>query len=117
MSWDLISDIITSVLLLAGGLLTLSAGVGLLRFGDLLSRMHSTTKPHILGLVMILVGAAFQLGAVGAVAGLLLVASFQLITAPVTAHIVGRAAYHDMPETHEPLVIDELAHVKDLEDD
>lgn len=114
MSWTLVADIGTSLLLLAGGLLTLSAGVGILRFGDLLSRMHATTKPHILGLVLILAGAALQLGAVGAVAGLALVAIFQLVTAPVTAHIVGRAAYHDMPDTRGPLDVDELAEAHDL---
>lgn len=117
MRWDLVADVVTSVFLLAGGVLALSAGVGLARFPDLLSRMHAVTKPQILGLVLILLAGALQLGAVGAIAGLLLVASFQLVTAPVTAHIVGRAGYHDMPETHDGLLIDDLASVDDLDEE
>lgn len=109
MSWNLIADVLSSVLLLAGALLTLSAGVGVLRFGDLLTRMHAVTKPQVLGLLLILLAACPQLGNPGAWAGLLLVGAFQLVTAPVTAHIVGRAAYHDQPDTREHLLRDDLA--------
>ena len=105
---QLVFDVISSVLLLTGAGLTLSAGVAMLRFPDLLSRMHASTKPQILGLLMILLAAALQLDSPGRIWGLALVAVFQLLTAPVTAHIIGRAAYHDVPATRDDLVKDEL---------
>lgn len=107
--WNLVLDIVSSVLLLAGGWLTLSAGLALLRFPDLLSRMHAATKPQVLGLLMILFAACLQMNALTGISGLLLVAAFQLLTAPVTAHIVGRAAYHDVPASRDDLISDDLS--------
>lgn len=106
--WGLVFDVVSSGLLLTGGWLTMSAGMALLRFPDLLSRMHAATKPQALGLLMILTGAALQLDTPAHISGLLLVMAFQLLTAPVTAHIVGRAAYHDVPASRDELVKDEL---------
>lgn len=105
----MILDVISSVLLVIGGLLTLSAGVALLRFPDLLSRMHAATKPQVLGLSLILIAACLQMTGIAQITGLILVGIFQLVTAPVTAHIVGRAAYNDVPATREDLLADELA--------
>lgn len=106
---EVVADVVTGVLLLGGAVLTLSAGVALVRFPDLLSRMHAATKPQILGLLMIILGAALQMDSSHEVTGLLLVAAFQLITAPVTAHMVGRSAYRGRSAGRERLLVDELA--------
>src|SRR3712207_7091206 len=45
-----VADVLASVCLLGGAFLAFAAGVGVLRFPDLLSRMHAGTKPQTLGL-------------------------------------------------------------------
>lgn len=86
-------DLIAAVLMILGSFLALIAAIGLQRFDDLFARMHSATKPATLGLILILTGAALTLPLPGAVAKLVLVILLQFITAPVGAHLVGRAAF------------------------
>ena len=86
-----IVEVVSSVLLVAGAALAAVAGLGLLRFPDVLSRMHAATKPATLGLVLVAAGTGLRLTAVGDVATLVLIVVLQLLTAPVGAHLVGRA--------------------------
>ena len=97
------------VCLVIGALLSLSAGVALMRFPDLLSRMHAATKPQVLGLLLVLLGCALRLRDVVDVTTLLLVAIFQMATAPVAAHMIGRAAYRAGQARSDLLVVDDLA--------
>ena len=107
----LLVDVVSSVLLLLGVALSLVAGLGLLRFPDLYSRMHAATKPSTLGLLLVLAGASLQMADPGNAVELALVAAFQLVTAPVAAHMVGRASYRaDVPGTRGA-TRDELAEV------
>ena len=119
MSLDGILDVVTAVCLIAGALLSLAAGVALVRFPDLLSRMHAATKPQVLGLLLVLLGCGLQLRNTVDVTTLLLVAVFQLGTAPVAAHMIGRAGYRAGLAHHDVLLIDDLAdraeHVGDPE--
>lgn len=102
-------DAIAAVLILVGVALALTAGLGLQRFPDVFARMHAATKPATLGLVLVLVGAALRVEDRGDVAKLLLVLVLQFITAPVGAHMVGRAAYRAGTELSPTTSIDELA--------
>lgn len=106
--WTLVADIASAICLLGGSFLVLAAGVGVLRFPDLLSRLHAGTKPQVLGLVLFLVGLALRLRSGGAVWALVLVALFQMLTAPVAAHMVGRAGYRTGKVRRDLLVVDEL---------
>ena len=101
-------DAVGGVLMLLGVLLTVVAGVGLVRFPDVFSRMHAATKPATLGLLLVCVGAALVLDDGADRAKLLLVAAFQFVTAPVAAHMVGRAAYGAGVGAQDELVVDEL---------
>ena len=109
MSWDTVADVASAICLLGGAFLAFAAGVGVLRFPDLLSRMHAGTKPQVLGLVLVLIGLALRLRSGGAVWALVLVAIFQMLTAPVAAHMVGRAGYRTGKVRNDLLVVDELA--------
>lgn len=102
-------DAIAAVCMIAGAALSLSAGVALLRFPDLHSRMHAATKPQVLGLLLMLTGCAIRIGTMVDITTMLLIAVFQLATAPVAAHMVGRAAYRDGHIRTETLLTDELA--------
>ena len=101
-------DVLAAACLLSGAMLSLAAGLGLLRFPDLLSRMHAAPKPQVLGLLLILIGTALRLGTVVDITTLVLVGAFQLATAPVAAHMVGRAAYRTEQFRPDLLVVDEL---------
>jgi multicomponent Na+:H+ antiporter subunit G len=102
-------DAVAAACILAGVALGLLAAVGLHRFGDVFARMHAATKPATLGLVLVLAGAALRMDDPDAVAKLLLVAALQFLTAPVGAHMVGRAAYRSGVELAPETVVDELA--------
>lgn len=108
MDWRSVADVISVVALLLGALLALVAAIGVLRFPDLLSRMHAATKPQVLGLLLIIVGVGFRLRSPADVGMLALIAIFQLATAPVSAHMLGRTAFRKMPVRRDLLIVDEL---------
>lgn len=105
---EIVSDVLSAALLLAGAAQCLLGALGLVRLPSVLSRLQSATKPQTLGLFLILAGAALRVPLDSAVT-LLLVAVFQLITAPVIAQLVGRSAYRSGSVQPRILVVDELA--------
>lgn len=102
-------DLLSAVLLLSGVVLMLLAGIGLQRFPDVFARMHAATKAATLGLLLVLAGVALQLDSPGDVAKLVLVAILMFVTAPVGAHMIGRAAYRAGNELSPETSVDELA--------
>jgi multicomponent Na+:H+ antiporter subunit G len=105
---DTVRDVVAVVLLLAGAFLCLTAGLGLVRFPDVLTRMHAGTKPQVLGILLIMVGGAIRLQGWSATWMLLLVAAFQLLTAPVSAHMISRVAYRRRHVRRDLLLVDEI---------
>ncbi len=101
-------DIVASVLILSGSTLALTAAIGVLRFPDTLSRMHAATKPQVLGLLLVLAGAAVRLRGYSDVGMLILTGMFTLITAPVIANRVGQLAYREHNGRDDVLTIDEI---------
>ena len=103
-----VADVVALGCLLAGAFLCLTAGVGLVRFPDVLSRMHAGTKPQVLGTLLVMVGGAIRLHGLAAAWMLLLVAAFQLLTAPISAHLVSRIAYRRRHVRRDRMLVDEL---------
>ncbi|SCE74767.1 multisubunit sodium/proton antiporter, MrpG subunit [Micromonospora coriariae] len=104
-----IADWLGAGCLVAGALLGLAAGIGVLRFPDALSRMHAATKPQVLGVLLLLLGIMLRLRSRTDFGMILLVAVFQLATAPVAAQMIGRAAYRAGRFDRDLLDADELA--------
>lgn len=102
-------DVIGAVFLLLGAMLSFAASVGLVRFPDVLTRMHAATKPQTLGLLLIVVGVGLSLQSWRVLGMLVLVAVLQLLTAPVAAHMVGRTAYRTGQVRSDLLTQDDLA--------
>lgn len=117
MTWDLVLDLVAGACLLVGASLALVAAIGILRFPDALSRMHSGTKPQVIGLMFLLVGLAAQLRDLASAALLLLVVVFQMFTSPIASHLLARAAYRSGQIRRELLVTDELAPVPHRDDE
>ncbi|TQF69368.1 monovalent cation/H(+) antiporter subunit G [Rhodococcus spelaei] len=88
-------DVVAAVAILLGALLAMTAAIGIVRFPDTLSRMHAATKPQVIGLVLVLIGAVIRLRGNVDIWMLILVGLFTLLTAPVIAHTVGRVAYRE----------------------
>lgn len=109
MTEDQLYDTAAAICLIIGALLSLAAGIGLLRFPDTLSRMHAATKPQITGLVFILLAIGLDAHNWATITTLVLILVFQMLTAPVSAHMVGRAAYRTRHVRHDILITDELA--------
>lgn len=86
-------DVLSGILLLAGTALTVTTVIGLYRLPDIYARMHAATKSVTLGIALCLIGAALRVDDVAVVTKLLLAAVFQLATAPVSGHLLGRAAH------------------------
>lgn len=107
--WGGLADLAAGVLFLLGALLSLVAAIGLLRFPDVLTRMHSAAKPQVLGLILITVGVGLRLRDASTVALLALVVLFQLLTAPVASHMIGRAAVRGGRVRTDLLEVDELS--------
>ncbi|MFG2055015.1 monovalent cation/H(+) antiporter subunit G [Micromonospora sp. NPDC048930] len=104
-----VADWLGAACLLAGALLSLAAGIGVLRFPDVLDRMHAATKPQVLGVLLLLLGLALRLRTPSDLGMIALVAVFQLATAPVAAQMIGRAAYRSGRVDRDLLDADELA--------
>ncbi|MCY7287065.1 MAG: monovalent cation/H(+) antiporter subunit G [Cryobacterium sp.] len=101
-------DVISAVLVLSGAVMCLAAGVGIIRFPDVLSRLHAATKPQIFGLMAITADVALNNPTIGTITLVLAIVVFQALTAPVVAHLVARAAYDSHHIRVDVLIIDEL---------
>lgn len=106
---DEILEGVAAVLLIVAALLTLAAAVGLLRFPDPLSRLHAATKPQVLGLILVVLALALSARSGVVLLMLVPVVVLQLLTAPISAHMVGRAGYRNGDVDVDNLVVDELA--------
>lgn len=110
-------DVVTSVALVVSVSFVLLAAVGLHRFDDVFSRVHAATKAVTLGVVLAAGGAALQMNRASDMVKLLLVVVLQLISAPVSAHMLGRATYWNSDELSPETLVDELAESKVRLDD
>ncbi len=110
--WSQSLDVLAAVCMISGAALAFAAAVGMLRFPNVLMRMHAATKPQVLGLLLLLAGAGIRLRSSVDVWMLVLAGAFQLLTAPVAAHLVGRLAYRNRAAEHEDLLVDEYAELE-----
>lgn len=101
------NDIATSAFLVGGALFAFLAALGLLRMPDVFIRMHSATKAGTLGVGLIMVAVAIHFGDLGVVVRALAGFAFLIITAPVAAHLIGRAAYREDVAMWTGTVVDE----------
>ncbi len=107
-------EVISGVLVLIGAAFMLLAGVGILRMPDLYTRMSATTKVATLGIGSTLLAVAVYFGELGIVTRALAAVAFVLLTAPVAAHMIGRASYFIGVPLCRETAIDELRGHYDL---
>lgn len=105
-----LTEVVISVLLLMGTFFVFSSSLGILRFPDVYSRLHAATKSATLGVSGVMLAAfLFFLFEGNMVSGkLILGILFVLLTAPVSGHMISRAAYRTGVPLSERTIKDEL---------
>jgi len=88
-------DIIISIFLILGAGFALIGSIGLARLPDFYTRLHGPTKATTLGLGALLIASMIYFSSRGEVSlHELLVTLFLFMTAPVSAHLLAKAALH-----------------------
>ena len=92
-----------------GAFLTLVTAIGMHRLHSLFARMHASTKPQVLGLVLMCAGLACVMQSTHVAATLVLVVMMQFVVAPISAHMLGRTVYRLGQIDRRVIVLDEYA--------
>lgn len=89
-------EVVLSLLIIVGAAFTFIGSLGLARLGDFYTRLHGPTKATTLGVGSLLVASVlfFSTRGEGLSMHELLVTLFLFITAPVSAHLLSKAALH-----------------------
>jgi multicomponent K+:H+ antiporter subunit G len=89
-------DFLVSLFLLVGAFFALVGSIGLVRLDDFYCRLHGPTKATTLGVGGMLIASSLYFSSRGTGLSVheLLVAAFLFLTAPVSAHLMARAALH-----------------------
>ena len=89
-------DSILAILIILGGFFTLVGSIGLFKLPDFYMRLHGPTKASTLGVGAILIASAIYFTSQSGHISLheVLVTLFLFITAPVSAHLIAKAAIH-----------------------
>ena len=87
------SDILAAAAVVVGTLLGLLSAVGIVRMPDVYVRLQVASKTSSLGIALLMLGVAAHFDEVAVTIRALLVVAFLFLTAPVAAHVIGRAAY------------------------
>jgi multicomponent Na+:H+ antiporter subunit G len=109
-------DVLTVSLIVVGATLTLLAAVGMVRMPDLYSRMQSATKASTLGVGCTMLAVAVDFADLAITTRVVLIVAFILLTAPISAHMIGRAAYYVGVPLWEGTTVDELRGHNDRRD-
>ncbi|MEB2778429.1 monovalent cation/H(+) antiporter subunit G [Algoriphagus sp. D3-2-R+10] len=102
------TEIIVVILSSLGTLFILLAAVGIVKMPDLYLRISVTTKAATLGIGLILLAAGIFFSDIAIIARVVAIIVFMLLTAPVGAHMIGRASYFTGVKMWHKSTLDEL---------
>lgn len=102
------NDALSNALVLVGAAFLLLAALGVLRMPDLFTRMQAASKASTLGVACVLLAVAFHFPGISVNIRVVGAIAFFFLTAPITAHLVGRASYFVGVPVWRGTVIDEL---------
>ena len=87
------SDILATAAVVLGTAFGVLSAVGILRMPDVYIRLQVASKASSLGIALLMLGVAAHFDDLSVTVRALLVVVFLFLTAPVAAHVIGRAAY------------------------
>ncbi|PKD21868.1 sodium:proton antiporter [Salegentibacter salinarum] len=102
------SSVIIVILVTLGTLFVLLSAIGLVRMPDTYMRISVNTKAATLGVGLILVGTAVFFNDLSTTSRALVIILFVFLTAPVSAHLIGRASYFMGVKLWKGSVMDDL---------
>ena len=102
-------DIIIAILSTIGALAIFFASLGILRMPDFYLRLSVTVKAATLGVGLLLLCAAILFPDISVTTKAIAITFFLIITSPIAAHMIGRAAYFTGTPLWKETIIDELA--------
>ena len=102
------TDVIFIILCTIGSLATLVAAIGVLRMPDFYTRLSVTVKASTIGSGLLLVSAALYFSVPDVTNRAVAIVLFLILTAPVAAHMIGRAAYMGRTKLWKESQLDEL---------
>lgn len=85
------TTLVSTLFLLFGAFFILVSAIGLIRFPDLYTRMHATTKATSFGLLLIIIGIAIYFNTSLVWIKAILVIIFIYLTAPLATHAVAQS--------------------------
>jgi multicomponent Na+:H+ antiporter subunit G len=100
---SLFLDLLAATLLVSGAVFTVVAALGVLRMEDVYVRMHASTKAGTLGLMLIVAALMLTVDSASTMEKGIALFLLVLATAPVSAHLVGRAVWRVMAAPPESL--------------
>lgn len=89
----MIISVIAGSLSLFGAAFVLVAALGILRMEDVFTRLHGASKAAPFGATLTLLGVGVQSGSADVIVRVLIICAFLLLTTPIAAHLIARAAY------------------------
>lgn len=88
-------DVIIGLLLVLSAVVSLIAGIGMLRLKDLFSRMHTVTKVSSLGLLLILIAINLYSLNVWVLIKTMFIFTALIFLAPVAAHMLAKVSKNE----------------------
>jgi len=92
------ADLLSALLVLAGGFFLIVGGLGRVRLPDFFTRLHAAGVGDTLGMGLFVLGFMFLVDFGSVTAKLALVLLFILLTSPVATHALAKAALHRGPK-------------------
>lgn len=108
--------VVASILVSLGVALMAISAIGVLRLPDVFSRMHAASKSTSLGLTFVLVGVGLFDGSTSVIVKAALASVLLIITQPVAAHVLGRAAHRAGVSVSDETRWDDLRDRVELQD-
>ncbi|MDT0643129.1 monovalent cation/H(+) antiporter subunit G [Zunongwangia sp. F363] len=102
------SSTVIAVIVTFGALFVLLAAVGLVRMPDTYLRISVTTKAATLGVGLLLIAVALHFNDLSTTSRSQVIVIFIFLTAPVSAHLIGRASYFIGIKLWKKSVMDDL---------
>ena len=101
-------DIIVGIFAFLGTVFVFLAAVGMIRMPDTYLRISVTTKAATLGIGLLMLAGAIHSNDIAITAKVLAIILFILLTAPVSAHLIGRTSYYSGVKMWKNSIMDDL---------
>ena len=111
------NEIFCAILMIFGSLFSLVAAIGVVRLPDVYMRMAAGTKAGTLGAGLNLLAVAAYFNNIEVTTKVVAAILFFIITAPIGAHMIGRAAYVIGIQLWQGSLRDDLKGKYDAEED